>query len=161
VYLALVQGHLVRFRIKPKSAFHTGGAKKINLLDAYVFSGYFAAMNLPSGQFRANAPTVPRRYLDGLETDDREEDMLFMVWYHSHPWASDAANAPTFAPAPTKTKNLPNLSRKASMLVFRTRSRIERDAWCWALGTEIEKIARVQREREEKMRDTGNLIEVK
>lgn len=132
----------------------------MNLLDAYVFSGYFAAMNLPSGQFSANAPSVPRRYLDGLETDDREEDMLFMIWYHSHPWATDAAKAPTVAPASAKA-SIPNLSKKANMLVFKTRSRIERDAWCWALATEIEKIARVQREREERMRDMGNVIEMK
>ncbi|KAF5338894.1 hypothetical protein D9611_008762 [Ephemerocybe angulata] len=156
--VALVAGHLVRFRIKPNSAMHMGGAKKINLLDAYVISGYFAAMNLPSGQFKANAPSAPRRYLDGLETDDRDEDMLFMLWYRPHPPATDAAKAPTIAATPSKS--VPRLSAKHKMLVFRTRSRIERDAWCWALTTEIEKIARVQTEREVKLRDTGNLIDL-
>ncbi|KAF6757469.1 hypothetical protein DFP72DRAFT_1032426 [Ephemerocybe angulata] len=131
--VALVAGHLVRFRIKPNSAMHMGGAKKINLVRRL-------------------------RYLDGLETDDRDEDMLLMLWYRPHPPATDAAKAPTIAATPSKS--VPPLSAKHKMLVFRTRSRIERDAWCWALTTEIEKIARVQTEREVKLRDTGNLIDL-
>lgn len=159
VWMALVSGHLVRFSIKPGQSMHMGSAKRLNLLDAYVISGYYAAMNLPSGQFKANAPVAPRRYVDGLETDDRDEDMLFMLWYRPHQSSADAAKAPTHTPV--VGKSVPSLSAKHRMLVFRSRSRIERDAWCWALGTEIEKIARVQVAREEKLRDTGNLVEIK
>ena len=70
VYVAIVAGHLVRFRVKPGSALHNAAKQRISLLDAYVLSGYFAAMNLPKGEFMANAPAAPRRYVDGLETDD-------------------------------------------------------------------------------------------
>ena len=127
-------------------------------MDAYVYSGYFAALNLPKGQYRPNKPAAPRRYQDGLETDDREEDMLLMILYRRQPSANDAEHAPTNAP--TSSRNIPTLSTKQKVLVLRTRSRIERDAWCWALNTEIEKIARTQCEREAKLMETGKLIEL-
>ncbi|TFK28020.1 hypothetical protein FA15DRAFT_678662 [Coprinopsis marcescibilis] len=158
VQMFVVAGHLVPFRIKPGSSLHNSSKKKINLLDAYVYSGFLSAINLPIGQFHHNGPTAPRRYQDGLETDDREEDMLFIINYRPHTTMSDAAKTPTFAPATNKT--VPPLSAKHKILVFRTRSRIERDAWCWALNTEIEKMVRTQREREEKLMSTGELIEL-
>ncbi|KAJ2935108.1 hypothetical protein H1R20_g1931, partial [Candolleomyces eurysporus] len=157
-YVAIVAGHLVRFRVKPGSSLHNAAKQRISLLDAYVLSGYFAAMNLPKGEFMANAAAAPRRYVDGLETDDRDEDMLFMLWYRPHPAATDAEKAPTAAALPNKS--VPNLSGKHKMVVLRTRSRIERDAWCWALTTEIERISRVQTEREQKLRDAGKVIDL-
>ncbi|KAH6912535.1 Pleckstrin homology domain-containing protein [Coprinopsis sp. MPI-PUGE-AT-0042] len=154
----LIAGHLVRYRIKPGSCIHTTTRKKINLIDAYVFSGYFASLTLPTGQFRVDKPPAPRRYQDGLETDDREEDMLLMVFYFPHPAQTEAGRTPTAAPMPNVA--VPPLSAKRKVLVIRTRSRIERDAWCFALNTEIEKIVRVQREREEKLKETGQLKEL-
>jgi len=145
--------------VKPGSSLHKASGKRTNLLDANVYSGYLAALNLPAGQFNPNQPAAPRRYLDGLETDDRDEDMMFVIWYRPHKSAFDAAQAPTFAPA--TQASLPALSAKERLLVFRSRSRIERDGWCWALNTEIEKMSRKQTVREEKMRDSGGLIDLK
>jgi len=158
IQLFLVAGHLVPFRVGPNSSLYPAMRKKINLLDAYVCSGYFAAQTLPKGQYLPNADLVPRRYQDGLETDDREEDMLFMIWYRPHNQMSSAAQDPTTTPLEVK---LPNLSAKNKMLVFKARSVLERDSWCWALNSEIEKIVRAQRRREEKLRDTGNLVSLK
>ncbi|KAF8908921.1 Pleckstrin homology domain-containing protein [Gymnopilus junonius] len=132
--------------------------KKINLLDAYVCSGYFAAQTLPKGQYLPNTDLVGRRYQDGLETDDREEDMLFMIWYRQHSQMSSAAQDPTTIPIDIK---VPTLSAKSKMLVFKARSILERDSWCWALNSEIEKIVRAQKKREEKLRETGNLVKLK
>ena len=81
VQLFLTSSHLVQYLITPKSSLHHRQSKKINLLDAYVTSGYFAALTLPQGQYNASAANVPRRYQDGLEADDPEEDMLFMILY--------------------------------------------------------------------------------
>jgi hypothetical protein len=39
--------------------------------------------------------------------------------------------------------------------VFMTRSKLERDSWCWALNSEIERITRSQKEYEERIRDQG------
>lgn len=154
----LIPGYLVQFRVTPKSSLHTSMRKKTNLVDAYVCSGYFAALMLPEGQYKANANAPPRRYQDGLEADDPEEDMLFIVWYRSQAATHEAGrNATPVAQAP---KAVPGLSSKRKLLVFRTRSKLERDAWCWALNCEIEKIVRAQRDREEKLRDTGNLMKL-
>jgi len=138
----------VQFHVKPKSPLHTSMRKRINLVDAYICSGYFAALALPQGQY-STVNATPRRYQDGLEADDPEEDMLFMVWYRPQP--------PT---AENTLSAVPALSAKRKVIVFRTRSKLERDAWCWALNCEIEKIARAQRVREEMLRDTGGLMKL-
>ncbi|KAG6896455.1 hypothetical protein C0992_008178 [Termitomyces sp. T32_za158] len=129
--------------------------RKTSLLDAYVCSGYLAAVALPKGQYKANVSANPRRYQDGLETADPEEEMLFMLWYYPQRQRLEHLNLdePT-----TSSKPLPALSGKRKLLVFRTRSRLERDAWCWALNCEIEKLVRAQKDREAQLRDTGNLI---
>ena len=61
---------------------------------------------------------------------------------------------------PVNIKSLPSLSAKHKMLVFKARSKLERDAWCWALNTEIEKMVRVQKDREEMLRESGNLVKL-
>ncbi|KAF8809576.1 hypothetical protein BYT27DRAFT_7094201 [Phlegmacium glaucopus] len=156
--VCLVAGHLVRFRIDAHSALYTSIRKKISLLDAYVISGYFAALTLPKGQYMPNAEPCPRRYYDGLETDDREEDMLFMICYRPYPHMMNADQDPTVTPV--NLKSIPSLSAKRKMLVFKARSNLERDAWCWALNAEIEKMVRVQKVREDKMRESGNLMKL-
>jgi hypothetical protein len=141
VELFLVAGQLVQFHIKPKSTHYRRQGKAVSLLDAYVVSGVLAAQVLPQGQYNPNNPITPRRYADGLESDDTEENMLFMVYYVSNKVA--------------QAGKVPSLNAAKKMMVFRCRSRVERDVWCWALNTEIEKLTRGQRDREEKWRNVG------
>lgn len=76
--------------------------------------------------------------------------MLFMIWYRPR--------APTDPDGkPTENIPVPTLSAKRKVAVFKTRSKLERDAWCWALNCEIEKLVREQKEREAKLRETGGL----
>lgn len=167
----LTSGHLVQYHITPKSSLHQRRSKKINLLDAYVTSGYFAALQLPEGQYNASATSVPRRYQDGLEADDPEEDMLFMIWYRPQaPVIEGPASVTPPAPAPAKAGkgkkvdhpqgqgNIPSLSAKRKLVVFRTRSKLERDAWCWAINAQIEKLVRSANQREERLRELGGLV---
>ncbi|KAJ7505417.1 Pleckstrin homology domain-containing protein [Mycena galericulata] len=159
VQLFLLPGHLVQFQITPKSSLHMAIHKDINLADAYVSSGYFAALTLPDGQYASDAH-LPRRYQDGLETDDPEEDTLFMLWYHPH---RSAVNVALEVPEgeerqQTDSPRIPSLSSKRKVVVFRCRNKLERDAWCWALNCEIEKIVRIQSDREEKLRNTGGSL---
>jgi Pleckstrin homology domain len=153
VQLFLVSGQLVPYHITPKTTLHRKQFKVINLLDAYVCSGYFAAQTLPKGQYSPNAPATPRRYQDGLETDDPEEDTLFTVWYRPHaPVVDVAVGRPT---ANIALSRVPSLASKRKLVVFRTRSKLERDAWCWALNCEIDKMVRLTQAREEKLRECG------
>ena len=162
IQLVLVSGHLVQFQIKPTMSLYYQKRKTINLIDAYVCSGYFAAQALPSGQFKPDMPTTARRYADGLETDDPEEDTLFMLWYRAHPVG--AGDETRSVPAAQLGKGtvpsaiIPPLSAKRKVALFRTRSKLERDAWCWALNTEIEKVAHSNPQREIRMREMGDII---
>ncbi|KAI0248578.1 hypothetical protein BJV78DRAFT_1332004 [Lactifluus subvellereus] len=139
--LFLVAGELVQFHVKPKSTQYPRRERSVSLLDAYVMSGVFAAQALPKGQYNPNNPVTPRRYADGLESDDAEENTLFVVYYVPHKVG--------------QVEKVPSLNATKKMIVFRCRSRVERDVWCWALNTEIEKLAREKRDREEKWRDVG------
>lgn len=158
-----MNGHLVQFQIKPTTLLYYQKRKTINLIDAYVCSGYFAAQALPSGQFKPDMPATARRYADGLETDDPEEDTLFMLWYTPHPvGAGDEAGSTPGAQigkGSDRTAVIPPLSAKRKVALFRTRSKLERDAWCWALNTEIEKVAHLNPQREITMRETGDIAQ--
>jgi hypothetical protein len=55
---------------------------------------------------------------------------------------------------------VPSLNAAKKMMVFRCRSRAERGVWCWALNTEIEKLAREKRGGEERWRNAGAPIPV-
>jgi len=155
VQLFLVSGHLVQYHITPKaSLYHRRTKRTISLLDAYVCSGYFAAKMLPQGQYNPDAPPMPRRYPDGLETEDLEEETIFMISYHPY----RAGFSDEGGMSASSGKNIPKLSKKRKMAVFRARSRLERDTWCWALNCEIDKTLRMNREREERLRDDGEPI---
>lgn len=99
-----------------------------------------------------------------METDDPEEDTLFMLWYRSHPVGTGDETGYSPAAQLRKTKGpprsavIPPLSAKRKVALFRTRSKLERDSWCWALNTEIEKVARSNPQREIRMRETGDIV---
>ena len=149
--LVLLSGHLVEYHMSRSSLFFR--RKRItHLLDAYVCSGYIAALRLPEGQYDPDAPPLPRRYQDGLESDDLDEDTLFMVW-----WYTGGTKTPKHVPENV----LPPLAAKRRVSVYRTRSRLERDAWVWATKVEIEKAVREAPEREARLRDAGGLAKKK
>lgn len=183
IQLVLVAGHLVQYRIAARRMLFHRRDKTINLLDAYVCSGYLAARYLPEGQYNADAPPVARRYQDGLETEDCDEDTLFMIWYHNLKVGDDgtrmsasaahtdhtrpsANNWPSeghkeHAQTPLPSIEVPALNAKRKIAVFRARSKLDRDAWVWAINSEIEKVLRVAKDREDAIREAGDLAELK
>lgn len=163
--LFLVPGRLIEFNVSPTSALHHRHSKEIGLLDAYVCSGYFAALALRPSEYNPGSPSLPRRYHDGLEVDEREEDELFVIWYRKSSVSTSAGfggnrpNAPAGGFQPTAP--VPRLSKGShKLIVFRTRNKVERDAWCWALGCEIEKVMKNNRDRERRVREAGGLVEL-
>lgn len=161
VQMFLIPGRLITFNVSPTSTLHHRNSKEIGLLDAYVCSGYFASLALRRSEYSPGLPNLPRRYDDGLETDEREEDELFVIWYRkSTPTPlGERLNAPAGGFQPTQP--VPRLSKKDhKLIVFKTRSKVERDAWCWALGCEIEKVVRDNKDREQRVREAGGLVEL-
>lgn len=128
--------------------------RQINLIDAYVLSGFYSSMLLPNGEYKANAPSIPRRYDDGLEVDDSEEEMLFTICYRGRAPILDGTQHES------GEKELPKLTAKRKLAVFRARSKVERDGWCWAINSEINRIlgSSAVIEREEQLRETGGLV---
>jgi len=53
--------------------------------------------------------------------------------------------------------SVPALNGNHKLLVLRARSQLERDAWCWALNAEIERLVRVHALREQAVRDDGGI----
>lgn len=163
VLFILVAGHIIQYRITGKSSLYHRRHKSINLLDAYVCSGFLAAQHLPEGQYDPDSPPLARRYQDGLESDECEEDTLFVLWYRGNTATLDQTLASASRTDETQTGtsgnvDIPPLAVKSKLGVFRTRSRLERDAWVWAINAEIDKTVRVARDREAKVREAGELM---
>jgi hypothetical protein len=140
----LMRDTLAWFKIRQTSLLHSAAKKKIHLGNAYVLSGFLAAQLLPPEQF---AETAARRYQDGLEADDEDVDRLFIVLHYKHKFGAGG-------------QVLPSLKKKRKMSVFMTRSKLERDSWCWALNSEIERVTRSQKEYEERIRDQGTIAQL-
>ncbi|EJC98002.1 uncharacterized protein FOMMEDRAFT_114825 [Fomitiporia mediterranea MF3/22] len=153
-HLILIRGTLVIFKVTNDFSLHNHQISRINLIDAYVCSGYYAALALPQEEWDPNAPPIAKLFPDGLETRDRAEDTLFMLWYRPH----DTSNINYADAKGDMNMNMiavPELHGKKRVMFFRARSRLERDAWCWALNCEIEKIVRRTKVREGRIRNLG------
>ncbi|KAK7690007.1 hypothetical protein QCA50_006649 [Cerrena zonata] len=141
-----------------RSSLHHKKHIVVNLLDAYVVSGFFAAQHLPIGQYHPDNPPLARRYRDGLESDENEEDTLFMIWYRKNVPDEETAQLTSASTRKQKAQDVPPLKAKRKLGVFRTRSKLERDAWVWAINVEIDKAVRRMKEREERVRQAGELM---
>lgn len=146
VHLVLIRGCLIQFQLSKRLEKLNHQNSRINLIDAYVVSGYYAAMTLSVDEYDPNEPPTAKLYSDGLETRDTDEDTLFMLWYrpHNQYTQGDYDRIPIM-----------QLSAKHSLLIFRARSKLERDLWCWALNCEIERLVRKTKKRETSMRMMG------
>ncbi|KAI5122450.1 hypothetical protein M0805_008762 [Coniferiporia weirii] len=144
-HLILAKGCLIQFRVN-NVTMHYHQIGRINLIDAYVCSGYYAALALPEEEYDPNAPALAKIFQDGLETRDIMEDTLFLLWYRPHR---------IYAKGDLNKVPVQAINAKHRMLICRARSKLERDAWCWALNCEVERLVRVARERERRMREQG------
>lgn len=150
VQVFLVAGHLTQYRIRPNSLLYKRRKIRINLLDAYVLSGFYSSLLLPDDEL---TPTLAKRYDDGLEVDDSEEETLFTICHREDAPVLDGTERST------SEKRLPKLKSKMNLAIFRARSKLERDGWCWAINTEIDRLQSTStvRAREEQMREMGLL----
>jgi hypothetical protein len=180
-YNILVHGHLVQFSLDLDRPIHTR-SHRFFLIDAYVYTGYLAQEGLPPSSNEAAylGKGEPRRYADGFQTDDGSEgasplgetfphrradprspipsDTVLVIWYRPHFVTADKNKY--IARAQQDAQYVPPALGNSGhqKLVLRARSKLERDAWASALNLEIERLARRRKDREDRIRGTGNVL---
>ncbi|KAF2272017.1 meiotically up-regulated gene 56 protein [Westerdykella ornata] len=136
---------------KQKPHIHHQRISNLDLKDCYIYSGLLTESDLlyRNQTFDANKPghhALPRIYLeDGWTSTDEDVMTTFVVWYgKSKSWfraEEGAGGGDQHANAGTrhKLKRVAKLGSKGRSMVFRARSRTERDHWVLAIQNEIEK----------------------
>ncbi|KAF1994516.1 hypothetical protein P154DRAFT_527028 [Amniculicola lignicola CBS 123094] len=140
---------------------HHDRMANLDLRDCYIYSGLLTESDLlyQNQTFDANKPghhALPRIYLeDGWTSTDEDVMTTFVVWHgKSKSWfrAQEGAGSGEKNREDgkrSKLKRVAKLGSKGRSVVFRARSRAERDHWVLAIQNEIE---RVQGGREEDFR---------
>jgi hypothetical protein len=147
----------------------------LDLKDCYIYSGLLTESDLlyQNQTFDANKPghhALPRVYLeDGWTSTDEDVMTTFVVWHgKSKSWfrAEEGAGGGEKSAKDGKRKTLKRVAKlgsKGRSVVFRARSRAERDHWVLAIQNEIEKVQRGRNEDfriEEVAKTTKNQAEV-
>ncbi|KAH7128580.1 Pleckstrin homology domain-containing protein [Dendryphion nanum] len=124
----------------------------LDLKDCYIYSGLLTESDLlyQNQTFDANKPghhALPRIYLeDGWTSTDEDVMTTFVVWHgKSKSWfrAEEGAGAgeqKAKTGKRSKLKRVAKLGSKGRSVVFRARSRAERDHWVLAIQNEIERV---------------------
>lgn len=157
VHCILVPGRVLLFSqtLRERSgrsipSIHNDKMDSIDLSDCYLYSGLLTENDLlyQNQTFDSNNPghnALPRMWLEDAWTS-RDEDAMttFVIWQpRSKGWfrqpeasSSDADDEKM----KTKLKRVANLGKKGRTIVFKARSRAERDHWVLAIGAEIERL---------------------
>ncbi|KAF2654889.1 hypothetical protein K491DRAFT_599972 [Lophiostoma macrostomum CBS 122681] len=137
---------------KQLAHLHHERLANLDLKDCYVYSGLLTESDLlyQNQTFDANKPghhALPRIYLeDGWTSTDEDVMTTFVVWHgKSKSWfrAEEGAGGGeehANEGKRRKLKRVAKLGSKGRSVVFRARSRAERDHWVLAIQTEIDRI---------------------
>ena len=117
--------------------------QEIPLDEAYVYSGIVTESDMQSKNqtFDSNNPgrhALPRVYDDGWMSSDEDAMTSFVLWHGS--------KRSFVRPTSNDGKSFGNLRRVTALgqsgraVVFKARSRQERDIWVMAIGMEIERL---------------------
>ncbi|GAB7337242.1 hypothetical protein MBLNU457_g2615t1 [Dothideomycetes sp. NU457] len=178
-HVLLAQGHLIIFRDTLRTAagrreahIHHDRIASIDLRDCYLYSGLITENDLlyQNRTFDANAPgntALPRVFLEDHWTSTDEDAMATFVLWHgqSKSWFKSEVDDVRAAEATrdkdaqreaggrrvrTKLKRVNQLGVKGRSVVFKARSRAERDHWVTSISTEIERLVAQEQESERK-----------
>ncbi|KAF2472738.1 uncharacterized protein BDR25DRAFT_283272 [Lindgomyces ingoldianus] len=139
---------------KELSHVHHERLANLDLKDCYIYSGLLTESDLlyQNQTFDANKPghhALPRIYLeDGWTSTDEDVMTTFVVWYgKSKSWfrAEEGAGGGEKQAKEGKRRKLKRVAKlgsKGRSVVFRARSRAERDHWVLAIQNEIERVQR-------------------
>ncbi|KAF2730974.1 meiotically up-regulated gene 56 protein [Polyplosphaeria fusca] len=131
---------------------HHERVANLDLKDCYIYSGFLTESDLlyQNQTFDANKPghhALPRVYLeDGWTSTDEDVMTTFVIWHgKSKSWFRSEEGAGGGEQRAkerkrSKLKRVAKLGSKGRSLVFRARSRAERDHWVLAIQNEIERV---------------------
>ncbi|KAF1936921.1 meiotically up-regulated gene 56 protein [Clathrospora elynae] len=151
----LIFRDVLRSRVgKQLTHIHHERISNLDLKDCYIYSGLLTESDLlyQNQTFDANKPghhALPRIYLeDGWTSTDEDVMTTFVIWHgKSKSWfrAEEGAGGgeqKRNEGKTTKLKRVAKLGSKGRSVVFRARSRAERDHWVLAIQNEIERVQR-------------------
>jgi len=123
------------------SAIHQAKTKEIDLSDCYIYTGLLTDGDLlyHNRTFDANSPghhALPRMWPDdGWDNWDEDIMTCFVLWKPSaKSWFRKPIEGST-----SRFRRVSALGKKGNRMVFRARSRAERDRWVAALTNELER----------------------
>ena len=111
------------------------------LRDCYVYSGLVTENDLlyQNQTFDSNTPgrhALPRVYQDGMISHDEDTMTCFVIWHGMKRNLFTTKNDEGH----TVRHRVTALGRTGKSVVFKARSRLERDAWVMSIGMEIERL---------------------
>ena len=150
----LIFRDVLRNRVgKQLSHIHHERIANLDLRDCYIYSGLLTESDLlyQNQTFDANKPghhALPRIYLeDGWTSTDEDVMTTFVIWhgkakswFRAEEGAGGAGEQQRKEGKRTKLKRVAKLGSKGRSVVFRARSRAERDHWVLAIQNEIERV---------------------
>ena len=149
----LIFHDVLRNRVgKQLAHIHHERIANLDLKDCYIYSGFLTESDLlyQNQTFDANKPghhALPRIYLeDGWTSTDEDVMTTFVIWHgKAKSWfrAEEGAGGGEQQRKErkgTKLKRVAKLGSKGRAVVFRARSRAERDHWVLAIQNEIERV---------------------
>ncbi|KAH0277878.1 hypothetical protein KCU91_g2863, partial [Aureobasidium melanogenum] len=160
-HVILCHGHLLIFKDTLRSAtgkkmshIHHERIASIDLRDCYLYSGLITANDLlyQNRTFDNNRPgnsALPRMYLeDGWASADDDAMTTFVLWTGQHKgWfrareEDGNEGQQKKGGARNKLKRVSQLGTTGRAIVFKARSRTERDHWVLGIETEIERLSK-------------------
>lgn len=128
----------------------------IDLRDCYIYSGLATEMDLlyANQTFDSNNPglyALPRVYLSSNAFTSRDEDtaITFVVWQPLAKSYFRAQERGAQGEAKRSLRHVSTLGKHGRTIVFKARSRVEKDRWVLSISSEID---RLQEEKQEDIR---------
>lgn len=128
----------------------------VDLRDCYVYSGFATETDLlyANQTFDSNNPglhALPRVYLTSNAFTNRDEDtaITFVVWQPLAKSYFRAQERGAQGEAKRSLRHVSTLGKHGRTIVFKARSRVEKDRWVLSISSEID---RLQEERQEDIR---------
>ncbi|EPS27080.1 hypothetical protein PDE_02021 [Penicillium oxalicum 114-2] len=161
--VVLTAGKLVIFRstLRQRSGtevphIHQDHDSTIDLSDCYIYSGLATEADLlyANQTFDSNNPGVhalPRVYLasDTFTSQDEDTAITFVIWQPLRKSFFRTEHKATQGKVTRSLRHVSTLGKLGRTIVFKARSRVERDRWVLSISSEID---RLQEEMPEEMR---------